>query len=216
MFTGIVQAIGTVRSLRQGPRGLHVSLDCPELRRPILPGASVCVSGVCLTVTRSDETLIEFDVVPETLERSTLGSLIPGRRLNLEPSLRVGDPLDGHTVQGHVDGRARVARVESGGRGHVVWLEPDDGLMSYIIPKGSVAVDGVSLTVAAIEGRVFSVALIPTTLKATTLGDLQTADTVNIETDILARTIVTTLQRWRGASDGTELTLETLRQEGYA
>jgi riboflavin synthase len=217
MFTGIVQSVGVVRSLRPGGPVARLELDAPDLTRPIPAGASVCVSGVCLTVTACDPRIVSFDVVPETLSRSTLGRLSPGGRVNLERSLRAGDGLDGHIVQGHVDGVARVARITNGVDGHVIAFEASPELMPYIIPKGSVAVDGVSLTIADVSGDTFSVALIPTTLDATTLGGLRVGGHVNIETDILARTVVSTLRRW-GSREGVAnggLTIESLLENGW-
>jgi riboflavin synthase len=215
MFTGIVQTMAVVRSIRRGSTAARLALDAPGLTRPIPPGASIAVSGVCLTVAADDQPRIEFDVIPETLSRSTLGSLAPGARVNLERALRAGDPLDGHIVQGHVDGIARVASVRTGDEGHVLSFDANADLMPFIIPKGSVAIDGVSLTIAAVEAETFSVALIPTTLAITTLGLLKIGDRVNIETDILARTVVTTLRRLTGTSGRPGLTVEALTENGW-
>lgn len=217
MFTGIVQSVGVVRSVRRGPAGARLVLDAPRLPRPLPLGSSVCVSGACLTVAICDDSSTEFDVIPETLERTTLGELAVGRRVNLERSLRIGDGLDGHMVQGHIDGIARVRGIErDGARGYRIALAADAGLMTYMIPKGSVAIDGVSLTIADVTGDTFSVALIPTTLAETTLGDLAVGDAVNIETDILVRTVIAHLQRLGGAGPrGERLTLEMLREQGW-
>lgn len=213
MFTGIIQAQGIVRSVRKTGDGARLELDAPDLPRPIAHGASVCVSGACLTVVGGGPTTIEFDVVGETLTRSTLGSLAAGKHVNLELSVRAGDRLDGHIVQGHVDGMAVVRRVE---RDHVVTFEPDEHLLPYIIPKGSIAIDGVSLTIADVSEKRFTVALIPATLATTTLSGLHVGDRVNVETDILARTVVTTLRRWRDEVSGGGITMDLLRQQGYA
>jgi riboflavin synthase len=215
MFTGIVQAMGVVRSLHRGPAGARLLVDAPDLNRPIADGASICVSGVCLTVTSSNETSIEFDVVPETLARSTLASLTAGHRVNLEPSLRAGDRMDGHIVQGHVDGTARIVDVRDDAEGRVWIFEPDRSLMPYLIPKGSVAVDGISLTIADVTQSTFSVALIPTTLSVTTLGRSNISDRVNVETDILARTVVHTLERMQSAPREPAVTLDLLRENGW-
>ena len=235
MFTGIVQTMGIVQSIQPGSAGVRLTLDCPGLMRPVELGASVCVSGVCLTVTAADERSLSFDVIPETLSRSTLGDLRPGGRVNLERSLRAGDRMDGHAVQGHVDGTARVSGIVSGPGGHVVTLEGSAELMPYIIPKGSVCVDGVSLTIADVQADTFSVALIPTTLSVTTLGALGMGDRVNIETDILARTVVATCatvlrsvlgqsvpsdplltEQRRADANATEFSLNSLRENGWA
>lgn len=215
MFTGIVSTTGRVRSILKGSSGARLLIDAPALPRPIQHGASVAVNGVCLTVVDADETTIQFDAVPETLERSTLGRLQPGQRVNLEPSLRVGDPVDGHMVQGHVDGTAIVTDISRDAPGDIWTFTPQPELMPYLIPKGSVAVDGVSLTIARVTESTFSVALIPTTLELTTLGDLHRGDTVNIETDILARTVVHTLQNQQFGILKPALTVDYLRENGW-
>jgi riboflavin synthase alpha subunit len=166
-------------------------------------------------VASSDATAIAFDVVPETLKCSTLGSIRPGGKVNLEPSLRADGRLDGHIVQGHVDGKARVRNIERSGEGQVWTFSAAAELLPYLIPKGSIAIDGVSLTIARVDGDAFSVALIPTTLARTTLAELRVGDEVNIETDILARTVVATLQRMAGQGSSGTLTVEMLREQGW-
>ena len=178
-------------------------------------GASIAVQGVCLTVAEISGDVIAFDVIGETLDKTTLGALKSGDHVNLEPSLRMGDSMDGHIVQGHVDGTARIATVRQEGEWYVIWIEVDPTLVQYIIPKGSIAIDGVSLTVADIDKGRFSIALIPTTLDVTTLGRLKPGDRVNIETDIIARTIVTTIRRWREGDTGGEITLAALQEHGF-
>lgn len=218
MFTGIVQALGVVQAISRRSTGARLTVIAPDLQRPIIDGASICVSGACLTVVSSDESRIEFDVVPETLSRTTLGNLTAGKRVNLEPSLRAGDRMDGHVVQGHVDGTATIAEISSGPDGQVYSFKTEPQLMDYIIPKGSIAVDGISLTIARVgDHHIFSIALIPTTLRATTLGHASVGYRVNIETDILARTVVTTLRRYAAAPSaaGGGLTLEMLRENGW-
>jgi riboflavin synthase alpha subunit len=149
----------------------------------------VSVAGVCLTVVESGAGRLVFDVVPETLSRTALGSLEPGGAVNLEPSLRVGDQLGGHVVQGHVDGVGRVRSVTSEGDSRRVWFDAPGPVVRYCLEKGSVAVDGVSLTVAAVDDDGFEVALIPHTLEATTLGRLGTGDEVNLEADVLGKVV---------------------------
>lgn len=195
------------------PGGRRLRVDAGVVAEGVEPGASVAVGGVCLTVTDVAGTVLSFDVIAETLSRTTLGSLQVGDRVNLERALRVGDRLDGHFVQGHVDGTAAVERVESGTREWVLWMCPETSLAPYLIPKGSVAIEGVSLTIAAVRGASFSVALIPTTLQRTTLGELRAGQRVNVETDILTRTIVHRLGEVVGTG---RLTLATLREAGFA
>lgn len=213
MFTGIVQHIGTVTDTRPVSGGRRVRIDAGPLAVGCVIGASVCVSGVCLTVTAVSGSSLSFDVVTETLEKSTIGSMRVAGSVNLELSLRASDRLDGHFLQGHVDGRAAVQRVESSPREQVLWLRPDVALLPYIIPKGSVSVDGVSLTIAAVSGDTFSVALIPTTLERTTLSKLCVGNEVNIESDIITRTVVHRMSELVGSGG---LTLESLERAGFA
>jgi len=204
MFTGIIEGQGivtTVRSAEEG--GVRLGVRAGAIAADARPGASIAVSGVCLTVAGRGSDTLEFDVVPETLRRTTLGRLREGGAVNLERSIRAGDRMDGHFVQGHVDGRATVVRVITN-REHVVWLAPESQLAGSLVHKGSVAVDGVSLTIAELTDDAFSVALIPATLERTTLGRLQAGDQVNIETDILVRIVVQQLAR-AGAIDPTSL-----------
>lgn len=191
MFSGIIDAIGRVRESRETAGGRVLRVEAPAGYWNDVPaGASIAVDGVCLTLTRNDASAAEFDVIAETLRRTTLGERGAGHAVNLQKSLAVGDRIDGHFVQGHVDAVATVERVEQSAKESVWWFRPDAGAMDYITPKGSVAIDGISLTVAAVEGGCFSVALIPTTLERTTLGSKREGDRVNIETDILTRTVV--------------------------
>jgi len=173
VFTGIVREVGRVASFD----GRRLVVDA-ETRAA--EGDSVAVDGVCLTAVEGGR--LAFDVVDETLSRTTLGALREGDPVNLEPALRAGDPLGGHIVQGHVDCVGRVRSV-----GEPVWFDAPPELRRYFVEKGSVAVDGVSLTVAAVDDAGFAVALVPHTLAATTLGGLEAGDRVNLEIDVLAK-----------------------------
>ena len=175
MFTGIVRTVGTVAS-SDGAR-LVV-----ETGTEAAIGDSVAIAGVCLTVTGRENGTLAFDVVAETLDRTTLGQLAAGSRVNVEPSLRAGDPLGGHIVQGHVDGVGSLRE-----RGELTWFDAPPEITRYCVDKGSIAVDGTSLTVAAFDDAGFAVALIPHTLEATTLGSLELGDPVNLEVDVLAK-----------------------------
>src|SRR5581483_682144 len=146
-------------------------------------------AGVCLTVVGADDGRLSFDVVPETLSRTVLGALEQGRPVNVEPSLRVGDQLGGHVVQGHVDGVGRVRSVTPEGDGRRVWIDAPEAVVRYCLEKGSIAVDGVSLTVAGLDDEGFEVALIPHTLAVTTLGRLEPGDEVNLEADVLGKVV---------------------------
>jgi riboflavin synthase len=183
MFTGIIGAMGLVVARRVG----HLSVESADTARRLAPGGSVAVNGVCLTVTRAEGDRFHVDAVPETLRRTNLGRLEPGDAVNLELPLRLDQGLDGHLVQGHVDGTARVVRVAEVELGREVDLELPDGLSPYVAEKGSIAVDGISLTVAAIAGRTFTVALIPETLRRTIAGRYRPGSLVNVEVDVVAR-----------------------------
>jgi riboflavin synthase len=178
VFTGLVQATGTVASFDAGSLRVDArGLDLAE-------GDSVAVSGVCLTATEVRGDGFSADVVAETVSRSSLGSLAPGDRVNLELPLRPSDRLGGHIVQGHVDG---LGTVESLGRDGVLRVAAAPELLRYVVDKGSIAIDGVSLTVADVDDEGFSVALIPETLERTTLGALAPGQPVNLEVDVLAK-----------------------------
>ena len=185
MFTGIVRELGTVDAFD----GSRLVVAAPETAAGAAVGDSVAVAGVCLTVVETAEGRLAFDVVPETLSRTALGRLEPGGEVNVEPSLRVGDRLGGHVVQGHVDAVGRVRSVAPEGDGRRVWVDAPESVLGYCIEKGSIAVDGVSLTVAAFDDDGFEVALIPHTLAVTTLGRLEPAAEVNLEADVLGKVV---------------------------
>jgi riboflavin synthase len=185
MFTGIVREVGTVVEFD----GSRIALEAPETAAGAAVGDSVAVAGTCLTVVEAGEGRLAFDVVRETLSRTALGGLEPGGSVNLEPSLRVGDQLGGHVVQGHVDAVGSVRSVVPEGDGRRVWIDAPASVLGYCIEKGSIAVDGVSLTVAALDDDGFEIALIPHTLAVTTLGRLEPGDTVNLEADVLGKVV---------------------------
>jgi riboflavin synthase len=183
MFTGLVEAMGEVVALERDDGGALLEIAAPiagELR----PGDSIAVNGACLTARDIDGERFRADVVAETLRRTTLGELAGGSRVNLELALRMSDRLGGHVVLGHVDGVGVVrARRESG----EIEVEIDDELSRYVVEKGSIALDGVSLTVAAVDGATLTVALIPQTRESTTLGEVAVGRRLNVEVDILAK-----------------------------
>jgi riboflavin synthase len=192
MFTGIIQSVGRVAALE--PRGgdLRITFDVRELAARIdaarlAPGESVAINGACLTVLDPHDGHFSADCSRETLNLTTLGTLAVGDPVNLEPALRAGDPLGGHLVSGHVDGLAEVVSVEADARSWRVVVEVPEALAKFIAPKGSVALDGVSLTVNSVEGRRFGVNLIPHTVAMTTFGTLAAGRRLNLEVDQLAR-----------------------------
>jgi riboflavin synthase len=188
VFTGIIVATGRVTSLESCGGDLEVAVDGAELDiARIAIGDSVSVQGVCLTVTRKQGTHFFADISRETLAKTTLGTLSVGSRVNLEPSLRAGDALGGHLVSGHVDAVAKLRRLEPDARSWRLEFELPRDLARFVAPKGSICVNGVSLTVNKVDGRRFDVNIIPHTHKATTLGELRIDDEVNIEIDVVAR-----------------------------
>jgi riboflavin synthase alpha subunit len=223
MFTGLVQALGILLVSADTDAGKRLTVSLAELAdAPIQPGDSVCVSGVCLTVVKCANGNVHFDVITETLRRSTLGLKKVQDRLNLELSLRGDSFVGGHFVQGHVDAMATVAAVTKDPRDWRIVFQVPDEIIPYIVPKGSVAVDGVSMTIAEAKGNKFTLAVIPTTLERTTLSSLEVGDKVNVETDILARTVVHYLQNIRmnpaaergSTPHGDPITVSKLRELG--
>jgi riboflavin synthase len=187
VFTGIVECVGVVESLRPLGDAARLVVRAPALARELRVGESVAVNGACLTVTEAGGETIAFDAVRETLERTTLGELAPGGAVNLERALRADGRLDGHIVQGHVDATGRVRQLAKEGRDVRLVLDCPEDLAGQLVPKGSVAIDGVSLTVVNVEAAGFDVALIPHTLEVTTLGRLAPGRRVNLEADVLGK-----------------------------
>lgn len=227
MFSGIIDGIGEIRACQDVAGGRVLIVRAPEYWGGTRPGASIAVDGACLTVTQADQQEARFDVITETLRRTTLGRLRPGDRVNLQKSLAVGERIDGHFVQGHVDAAATVAKIEQSAQESIWWFTIEPGPASAqafasVIPKGSIAIDGVSLTVVEAKDGRFSVALIPTTLRETTIGGKHVGAMVNVETDIIARTVVRYLQSLggesaaaKGAADNAAM-MDLLKREGFA
>jgi riboflavin synthase len=196
MFTGIVREVGRVAELAGGEDGVRLVVEAPATMATLRPGDSVAVNGVCLTAESVEQRAVTVHAVPETLRRTTLGSLARGDAVNLEPALRAGEPLGGHYVQGHVDGVGRIESVEAEGEGLRVVIEAPDDVLRYCVEKGSIAVDGVSLTVAELfPDGAFGVALVPHTIEATTLSELVPGRRVNLEVDVLAKYVERLAQR---------------------
>jgi riboflavin synthase len=182
VFTGLVADTGTIRTIHDGRLEVETALGAH-----LAEGDSVAVNGVCLTAVEPHTDGFAADVMPETLRRSSLGPLEQGAKVNLELPLRAGDRMGGHVVQGHVDGTGEVSEVREEGNSRVVRIAAAPDLLRYVVEKGSIAVDGVSLTVAALDGRGFEVSLIPETLERTTLGTAESGQRVNLEVDVLAK-----------------------------
>jgi riboflavin synthase len=184
VFTGIVEDRGTVAA---PPAGARLAVTCPAVAADAEVGASVAVNGVCLTVVEANGGTLGFDLAPETLSRTTLGGLAPGDPVNLERPATPATLLGGHLVQGHVDGVGMIEAIEAEGEGARLRVRLPEALSRYVVEKGSIALDGVSLTVASVHGDAVEVALIPHTLAATTLGTGSPGGRVNVEVDVLAK-----------------------------
>ncbi len=199
MFTGLIEEVGTVVDVTRGT-GLRLCIRAGRVLEDLKPGDSIAVSGPCLTVEEASADCFWAALLPETAEKTTLGGLRRGGRVNLERPLRVGDRIGGHLVAGHVDGQATVSSVTGRDETRLVRLEAPPGLERYLVDRGSVALDGVSLTVIEPRGRKFAVALVGATLSGTTLHELRPGDRVNMEADLLAKHIERLLDARRGQS----------------
>lgn len=196
MFTGLVETLGAVRQSLPVGAGRELVLSAPFAGKLTL-GESVAVNGACLTVVQCHPETFRFQLGPETIARTNLGQLRAGDRVNLERSLRLGDPVGGHLVQGHVDGVGQISRRVAEGEWVMMWFHCDPTLTAQMIPKGSIAVDGISLTLVEVTQHEFSVMLIPHTLTVTTLGFKQPGDPVNLETDLLGKYVVRALEVYK-------------------
>ena len=187
MFTGIVTSLGVVKRARERVGVLDLEIEAARLARDVEVGDSVAVNGVCLTATRTTRKTFTAQAMDQTLAATTIGSLSKGSTVNLEPAAKFSDRIGGHMVQGHVDHVASVLRIEEQEGTRRMWLAPPESVLRYLVPRGSVAIDGVSLTVVEVGRTSFQVALIPHTLEVTTLKDLSVGSVVNIEVDIIAK-----------------------------
>ena len=216
MFTGLIEAVQPIRSNAVAKEGRRLSIPVGDLRDDVRLGDSICVNGVCLTISDFTGDQAVFDVMAETVRVSTLEQLKAGEPVNLERALAAGGRFGGHIVQGHVDGVGVIKQVDRRGGQYVLVIEAPQELMEMMIAKGSVAVDGVSLTIVEVKDRQFSVSLIPTTLDQTNLGQRRPADKVNLEADIIIKWIKKRLDRiLPNPEKGGKLTLEKLQQQGF-
>lgn len=212
MFTGIVQEVGVVLEVERARGGMRIAVGC-AMAKELSVGESVCTSGACLTVEEREEDRFWAFAMEETLRRTWFSSgMRRGARVNLERALALGDRLGGHLVTGHVDCVGRLSEVRKSGLTSYMVFEVDEGFTLYLVEKGSVAVDGVSLTVVFVEKGRFSVGVIPHTLSSTTLGLLEVGDPVNLEADLMGKYAVKLLKPY--ASKG-GITLDLLREEGF-
>lgn len=187
MFTGIVEYSGKVHSLTATTKGRQLTVDAGPVAAGVQPGDSIANNGCCLTVTHLDGSLLSFDLLEETCRATNLGDLRPGRKINLERSLTPTRRLGGHFVTGHIDGTGHITRWEPDGSDYILEIEVPSGLERYVVPKGCIAIDGISLTIGRVQHNRFNVWIIPHTLAVTSLGERQVGDRVNLEFDLLAK-----------------------------
>ncbi len=217
MFTGIVEETGRLKTRDGSAQGVNLVITAEKVLEGLNLGDSIAVNGVCLTVTNFDRNSFTAQVMPETLRKTDLISLASGHPVNLERALALGRRLGGHLVSGHVDGTATLAWRRPEGHAVIIYFRAAPALLRYIIPRGSVAVDGVSLTVAAMEQSGFSVSLIPHTAAVTTLGLKQPGDIVNLETDLIGKYVERLLQPYQAGQARTEgkITAALLQENGF-
>lgn len=220
MFTGLIRDLGVVDSVSYEGQSVHLCLRT-NLASSLDLGASLAVNGVCLTVVKTSSSSVVVTAVPETISRTTIGKLHSGSTVNLEPALCAGDPMGGHVVQGHVDAVGTIVGIDKQGLSVKMEFSAPDQILKYIVEKGSIAIDGISLTVASLCENQFTVALIPHTLKVTTLGQRKIGDEVNLEVDILAKYVERLLegnkcmQQDIAAPKESKITEAWLREKGF-
>ena len=214
MFTGIVEELGVIKAVRRGADSAQLVIGAVKAIEDSRVGDSIMVNGVCLTSVLFSERQFTADVMAETLDKSNLGILKTGDRVNLERALRLGDRLGGHIVSGHIDGSGTITRLEKNDIAMLVTIKAPEAVMRYIIEKGSIAIDGISLTVVSFAKDAFQVSLIPHTARETTLGFKKTGDTVNLEGDIIGK-YVEKMMGLRSPGNGSRLSIGFLAEHGF-
>ena len=215
MFTGIVEELGAIRAVRRGAASAVLSIGAAEVLSDLKIGDSVAVNGVCLTVTSLDDGGFTADVMHETLSRSSLGALVPGSRVNLERAMPANGRFGGHIVSGHIDGTGKIVSVRPDDNALWYTISAAPELLRYIVEKGSITIDGISLTVAAVDEVSFSVSLIPHTAAVTALGKKRAGDTVNLETDIIGKYVEKLLHPAPEPERQGGISLEFLAENGF-
>ena len=215
MFTGIVEEVGTIRAVRRGAHSSVLSIGCAAVLSDLKIGDSVAVNGVCLTATSQDEGGFTADVMHETLNRSSLGALTTGSHVNLERAMAADGRFGGHIVSGHIDGTGTISAIRRDDNAIWYTVEAAPSLLRYIVEKGSITIDGVSLTVAAVGETWFSISAIPHTVAVTILGEKRTGDTVNLETDIIGKYVEKLLRPQPETRQQSKITLEFLAENGF-
>ncbi len=213
MFTGIIEHLGKVKQVKLQANSAVIAVDIGPLENGVIPGDSIAINGACLTVTQINGPAVLFDVSGETLSKTAIGNLCISDNVNIERSLKIGDKLGGHFVTGHVDCVATINKIENEPGQCTVWFSVSNDISNMMIKKGSVAIDGISLTIVDLKEKLFSVALIPFTLDATTLGFKKTGQKVNIETDMLGKWVKRILTTNDSTTSG--VTEEMLKEKGF-
>jgi len=216
VFTGIVEELGTLLGIRHGADSARLIIGAEKVLEDVQVGDSIAVNGVCLTVVQFNSREFTADVMPETLAKTNLGALKPGDRVNLERALQLGDRLGGHLVSGHIDGVGIITRIQRRDIASLVTIRAPEEVMRYIIKKGSVAIDGVSLTVVDFQPESFEVSLIPHTAHATTLGHKKVGDAVNLEADVIGKYIEKLIVSRGGNAKESKISLSFLAEHGFA
>lgn len=214
MFTGIIEELGTVLELKRGSNSSQISIQADRVLEDVKLGDSIAINGVCLTVTGFDRHRFSADMMAETLARTNLGDLSSGHKVNLERASRLGDRMGGHLVQGHVDGIGRLAEEQVVDIARVLRIQAPSEVLKYTVAKGSIAIDGISLTVVAVFPDSFTVSIIPHTAAMTTLGFKKPGATVNLEADIIGR-YVERLLKWKQNENGSPLSAGFLAEHGF-
>ncbi|MFC2102258.1 riboflavin synthase [Bacteroidota bacterium] len=212
MFTGIIEEVGSINAIRRGGKSISLDMKARKVLEGTKMGDSIAVDGVCLTVTTFNDHGFTVDVMPETMTRTTFHSFTSGSRVNLERALRLSDRLGGHLVSGHIDGTGRIIEKRREDNSEWIRIETSSNVLRYIVEKGSVAIDGISLTVISVDSRSFTIGIIPLTQEETTILTKRTGDEVNIECDIIGK-YVEKLAKGEGERVG--VTLDTLAKNGY-
>lgn len=214
MFTGIIEELGVVQRMERGSDFCQISVSAQQVLDDVKMGDSIAINGVCLTVTGFDRQHFRADIMAETLSKTNLGSLTSGQKVNLERAVRLGDRMGGHLVQGHVDAVGQIAEQQTVGIAKIIRIKAPSEILDYMVAKGSIAIDGISLTVIEVFSDSFTVSIIPHTAKMTTLGFKKPGDSVNLEADIIGRYVEKLLKKNRGKNPA-PLSSEFLAEHGF-
>jgi len=219
MFTGLIEEIGSIKSIQRGGKSIRLTVSASKIMGDVNVGDSIATNGICLTVVGFDSTSFSADVMPETMSRTNFGLLGAGSGVNLERALRVGDRLGGHMVSGHIDGLGEIIGVEQDDNAIWVKITAHEDILKYIVEKGSIAIDGISLTVADVDDKSFKVSIIPLTQADTTLTSKKQGEKVNLECDMTAKYIEKFLfhrEENKGRSEKSDLSMDFLKENGFA